>query len=120
MKRYVYITRQGGLALSRACGFTLSACREVELQPTDFMDLIFRILTTSDSGPSITPKLSSVTPCGFSCSFLPAALLPLFPLTKAHMLSPFILFSLALALALLSPHLVFLTVLCLVELQAVA
>lgn len=67
MWRYVWILK-GRVAFS----FSLPACREDELQPTDFMDLIFRILTTSDSRPSITPKLSSVTPCGFSCSFLPA------------------------------------------------
>ena len=48
------IKRQGGLVLSKACGFLQSACRELELQPTDFMDPIFRILTTSDSRPSIT------------------------------------------------------------------
>lgn len=50
------LKRQSGLASLKACGFSLSACRVVELQPTDFMDPIFRILTTSDSRYSITPN----------------------------------------------------------------
>lgn len=87
----MYIKRQGGLALSKACGFSQSACRELELQPTDFMDPIFRILTTSDSRPSITlnsPLLHHVSLAAVSL---------LFPLrspslTQAHILTPFILF----------------------------
>lgn len=87
----MYIKRQGGLALAKACGFTLSACREAELQLTDFTDPVLRILTASDSRPSITPN-SLVTPCVFSCRFLPA-LSVTNSLNLSLTLAPFILFS---------------------------
>lgn len=52
------------------------------------MDLIFRILTTADSGPSITWKLPSVAPCGFSHSFRAAPLAVLLSLRSFYSSSP--------------------------------
>lgn len=74
-----------------------SACREAELQPTDFMDPISRILTNSDSVPSITlnsPPLRCVSSAAVSFLFCLFPLLFL-SLTQAHTLKSFILFFLA-------------------------
>lgn len=105
------IKRQGCLWLFLSQPAGREGGREADPQPADFMDLIFGILTTADSRPSITSKLPSVTPCGFSHSFLPAPLPALLPLSH----SPLLFF-----LALRSPHLVLLAALRGVQLQALA
>lgn len=106
------IKRQGCLWLFLSQPAGREGGREADPQPADFMDLIFGILTTADSRPSITSKLPSVTPCGFSHSFLPAPL-PALLLPLSH--SPLLFF-----LALRSPHLVLLAALRRVQLQALA
>lgn len=73
------------------------------------MDLIFRILTTADSRPSITWKLLSVTPCGFRHSFWAVSLPALLPPRSFYSFC-----------SRLSAHLALLAALCRVQLQALA